>query len=74
MKKLDIKNMIKEELDSINWENRSRLNTKGFIEPEQMKSTLIEIYHIISGNRRDYLNIPNSLIIELKKFKDSNKI
>ena len=38
-----------------------------FSDEKNIKDTLKKIYHIVSGNRRDYLNIPDSLIKELKK-------
>ena len=46
------------------------LNTKKFIEPSEMIDTLNQIYHILSGNKRDYISIPNldELIKCLKQY------
>ena len=47
---------------------RSRMDTVGFIEPEEIEATLSTIYHIVSGNRRDYLNIPDEVLNSLEQF------
>ena len=49
---------------------KSRLDTKDFIEPEEMKATLSQIYHILSGNERDYISIKgiDDVIKCLKKY------
>lgn len=49
-------------------EARSRVDTQGYIEPEEMEATLSTIYHIVAGNRRDYLNIPDEVLDCLKQF------
>ena len=51
-----------------NKEARSRMDTAGFIEPEEIEATLSTIYHIVSGNRRDYLNIPDEVLNCLEQF------
>ena len=51
-----------------NKEARSRIDTVGFIEPEEIEATLSTIYHIVSGNRRDYLNIPDEVLNCLEQF------
>ncbi len=49
-------------------EEAPRLDTSTFIEPEEMEILLGKIYHIISGNRRDYLNIGDDVLKCLKQF------
>jgi len=53
-------------------EARSRMDTVGFIEPEEIEATLSTIWHIVSGNRRDYLNIPDEVLDSLKQFSWRN--
>jgi len=55
----------KQELGETTDEN---LDTSKFIEPKEMENTLEKIYHIISGNRGDYLNIGDDVIKCLKQF------
>ena len=55
-----IAGIIKED-DSYGMEETSegiaKLDTSKFIEPEEMQATLSQIYHILSGNERDYTSI-----------------
>jgi hypothetical protein len=44
------------------------METQGYIEPEEIEDTLSTIYHIVSGNRRDYLNIPDDVLNCLEQF------
>lgn len=53
---------------SENTEARSRMDTVGFIEPEEIEATLSTIYHIVAGSRRDYLNIPDEVLKCLEQF------
>ena len=50
--------------------DKSRLDTKKYIEPEEMKATLSQIYHILSGNVGDYVSIKGieDTIKDLKKY------
>lgn len=54
----------------LNESSKSRLDTKKYIEPEEMKSTLSQIYHILSGNVGDYISIKGieDTIKDLKKY------
>jgi hypothetical protein len=49
---------------------KSLLDTSKYIEPKDMEYTLEKIYHILSGNVRDYISIPNieSVIKVLKQY------
>jgi hypothetical protein len=49
---------------------KSLLDTSEYIEPKDMEDTLEKIYHILSGNIRDYISIPNieSVIKVLKQY------
>lgn len=49
---------------------KSLLDTSKYIEPKDMEDTLEKIYHILSGNVRDYISIPNieSVIKVLKQY------
>jgi len=64
MKKSELKQLIKEEVE------KSLLDTSKFIDPKDMENTLEKIYHILSGNVRDYISIPNieSVIKVLKQY------
>jgi len=55
--------------ESLN-EGQSKLDTKTFIEPKEMESTLSQIYYILRNNQRDYLELDglNELISVLKKY------
>lgn len=53
MKKSELRQIIKEEIQ------KSLLDTSEYIEPKDMEDTLEKIYHILSGNVRDYISIPN---------------
>jgi len=64
MKKSELRQIIKEEVE------KSLLDTSKFIDPKDMENTLEKIYHILSGNVRDYISIPNieSVIKVLKQY------
>jgi hypothetical protein len=64
MKKSELKQLIREEVE------KSLLDTSKFIDPKDMENTLEKIYHILSGNVRDYISIPNieSVIKVLKQY------
>ena len=51
-------------------EGQSKLDTKTFIEPKEMESTLSQIYYILRNNQRDYLELDglDKLISFLKKY------
>jgi predicted transcriptional regulator len=55
---------------------KSRLDTKKYIEPEEMEATLSQIYHILSGNVRDYISIKGieDTIKDLKKYDKTKYI
>jgi hypothetical protein len=64
MKKSELRQIIKEEVE------KSLLDTSKFIDSKDMEKTLEKIYHILSGNVRDYISIPNieSVIKVLKQY------
>jgi hypothetical protein len=64
MKKLELRQIIKEEIQ------KSLLDTSKYIEPKGMEDTLEKIYHISSENVRDYISISNieSVIKVLKQY------
>jgi hypothetical protein len=68
MENFDFKKYLAEGKLQEEQQAKSRLDTAGYIEPEEIEATLSTIYHIISGNRRDYLNISDEVLDCLKQF------
>jgi sortase (surface protein transpeptidase) len=52
----------------------SLLDTSKYIEPQDMEDVLEKIYHILSGNVRDYISIPNiEQVIKILKQYDKTQ-
>ena len=60
LKKYLVENKVTTQFKTVNEEiQKSLLDTSKYIEPKDMEDILEKIYHILSGNVRDYISISN---------------